>query len=385
MTFIKITDINKNSFFKIEKKLFNNSCYQKEIKKEKNIVVKGETKIVEVTVIKEKLSDTSKILYSILCDLLPQSAENGWYDKNQNIYIRFSVEKLSKLLNKSVDTIVSCKKELETNELIKIVKKGYGKADVIFLCAIKKSLSKKDNVNIECWKNDVDMDKDIENLIAEENSILTFAENKKETSNISLEKTTAELLKNSEMKKEIVESKPIESFESIKTIFIKKRKTTKKEKNISSSYDFLKQEKYPLLKNITITNVNKFIPDISEKQVDKIYSLTEKAFSAGKIKDFNAVFYKGLKKEWEFAEIENISDEPDEEEIIKNNFERYIIMFKACDNFSFALECFVNSITDYNNELQKIYIQKFQDLEKETPAAPPSENQYFSFLSIAGQ
>jgi len=77
MTFIKITDINKNSFFRIEKKLFNNSCYQKEIKKEKNIVVKGETKIVEVTVIKEKLSDTSKILYSILCDLLPQSVENG--------------------------------------------------------------------------------------------------------------------------------------------------------------------------------------------------------------------------------------------------------------------------------------------------------------------
>lgn len=60
-------------------------------------------------------------------------------------------------------------------------------------------------------------------------------------------------------------------------------------------------------------------------------------------------------------------------------------MFKACDNFSFALECFVNSITGYDNELQKIYIQKFQDLEKETPAALSSENQYFSFLSIAGQ
>lgn len=86
-----------------------------------------------------------------------------------------------------------------------------------------------------------------------------------------------------------------------------------------------------------------------------------------------------------FAEIENIPDEPDEEEIIKNNFERYIIMFKACDNFSFALECFVNSITDYDNKLQKIYIQKFQDLEKETPAALPSENQYFSFSNTAKQ
>lgn len=384
MTFIKITDINKSSFFRIEKELFNNSFYQKEIKKEKNIVVKGETKIVEVTVIKEKLSDTSKILYSILCDLLPQSVKNGWYDNNQNIYIKFSVEKLSKLLNKSVDTIVSCKKELEVNELIKIVKKGYGKADIIFLCAIKNRSSKKEKNNMDCWKNNID--EDIEKLVAEKNSIISSIENRKEIIDTpSSEKAVEKKWEDFEKIKEIVESKPIENFESIKTIFIKKRKTTKKEKNISSSYNFLKQEKYSLLKNTTITNIVKSIPDIAENQVDEIYSLTEKAFSAGKIKDFNAVFYKGLKKEWEFAEIENIPDEPDDEEIIKNNFERYMIMFKACDNYSFALECFVNSITDYNKELQKIYIQKFEDLKKEIPAAVPSENKYFGFLNTAEQ
>lgn len=384
MTFIKITDINKSSFFRIEKELFNNSFYQKEIKKEKNIVVKGETKIVEVTVIKEKLSDTSKILYSILCDLLPQSVKNGWYDNNQNIYIKFSVEKLSKLLNKSVDTIVSCKKELEVNELIKIVKKGYGKADIIFLCAIKNRSSKKEKNNMDCWKNNID--EDIEKLVAEKNSIISSIENRKEiTDNPSSKKAVEKKWEDSEKIKEIVESKPIENFESIKTIFIKKRKTTKKEKNISSSYNFLKQEKYSLLKNTTITNIVKFIPDIAENQVDEIYSLTEKAFSAGKIRDFNAVFYKGLKKEWEFAEIENIPDEPDDEEIIKNNFERYMIMFKACDNYSFALECFVNSITDYDKELQKIYIQKFEDLKKEIPAAVPSENKYFGFSNTAEQ
>lgn len=384
MTFIKITDINKSSFFRIEKELFNNSFYQKEIKKEKNIVVKGETKIVEVTVIKEKLSDTSKILYSILCDLLPQSVKNGWYDNNQNIYIKFSVEKLSKLLNKSVDTIVSCKKELEVNELIKIVKKGYGKADIIFLCAIKNRSSKKEKNNMDCWKNNID--EDIEKLVAEKNSIISSIENRKEIiDTLSSEKAVEKKWEDFEKIKEIVESKPIENFESIKTIFIKKRKTTKKEKNISSSYNFLKQEKYSLLKNTTITNIVKFIPDIAENQVDEIYSLTEKAFSAGKIRDFNAVFYKGLKKEWEFAEIENIPDEPDDEEIIKNNFERYMIMFKACDNYSFALECFVNSITDYDKELQKIYIQKFEDLKKEIPAAVPSENKYFGFSNTAEQ
>ncbi len=381
MTFIKTTDINKNSFYRMEKELFNNRYYQKEIKKEKNIIVKGKTKVVEVIVIKEKLTDTSKILYSILCDLLPCSIKNGWYDKEQNIYIKFTVKKLAKLLNKSIDTIVSCKKELETNDLIKIVKKGYGKADIIFLYPVKKASLKKDNNNMENLKNTID--EDMEKLIAEKNNIITSIENKKESLDVSSERTVKKNWKTFEKIEEIVESKPLENFESIKTIFIKKRKTTKKEKNISSSYDFLKKEKYPLLKNITITNIKKFISNLTESQVDEIYSLTEKSFSAGKIKDFNAVLYMALKKEWIFLQKEAALPEPIEEDMVKGKFKRYQTMFKACNNFSFALECFVNSIAQYDREMQEKYIQKFEALEEkiQVPVIIPTENQYLNLAN----
>lgn len=156
MDYITIADIDGKGYYQLNKNLFNNQYYQKKTKKIKTI----KNKKIEVTTVKDNLSDTSKILYSILCDQLRRSLENGWWDELKRVYVKFSIEKLATILNKSKDTIVTCKKELEENALIKIKDGGIGRADVFYIGKVKdrpvedieielldQTVSSKDNFN----------------------------------------------------------------------------------------------------------------------------------------------------------------------------------------------------------------------------------------------
>lgn len=133
MEYISIQDIGHNGFYPLSKSLFVNPHYQVKIKKIKRI--KKEDK--EVVVIKEKLSDTSKIMYGILCERLNSSLANGWWDEQKRVYVMYSLDTLAKILNKSKDTIIACKKELQDNGLLEIQSTGAGKADRIFLGKVK--------------------------------------------------------------------------------------------------------------------------------------------------------------------------------------------------------------------------------------------------------
>ena len=113
--------------------------------------------------------------------------------------------------------------------------------------------------------------------------------------------------------------------------------TTKKEKSSSSIYEFLIIKNYPLLNAATISNIKRFIPDLTEDIFKKAYSLTEKEMTLGKGKDFNAVLYKALKGEWSFTEEKKKESAPaNEENKIKSKFEQYAAMVSTCGNFNFA-------------------------------------------------
>lgn len=133
MEYISIQDIGASGFYPLSKSLFANPHYQVKIKKIKKIKKED----VEVIVVKEKLSDTAKIMYGILCERLNSSLANGWWDEQKRVYVMYSLDTLAKILNKSKDTIITCKKELQENGLLEIQSTGAGKADRIFLGKVK--------------------------------------------------------------------------------------------------------------------------------------------------------------------------------------------------------------------------------------------------------
>lgn len=140
--------------------------------------------------------------------------------------------------------------------------------------------------------------------------------------------------------------------------------TSKKEKSSSSPYEFLVIKEYPLLNAATISNIKRFIPDLTEDIFKKAYSLTEKEITLGKGKDFNAILYKALKGEWSFTEDKKKdSVSVNEEKKIKSKFEQYAAMVSTCGNFNFAFEEFKKSITKYDKNLATSYLEKFKKLE----------------------
>ncbi len=320
MEYITISDIDGKGFYQLNKSLFNNQHYQKKIKKIK--IIKGEKK--EIITIKDNLSDTSKILYSLLCNQLSRSLENGWWDEFKRVYVKFSLEKLALILNKSKDTIITCKKELEENGLLEIKDTGLGKADIFYIGKVK--------------------DRPIEDI---EFEVLDL------TFNQPVE--TFDQSKTSE--------KVVENVDSIKLLYKTNNKTTTT-RSSENSFCFLTKDKYPLLNIPTINNIKKLIPDISEEDFNKLYSLTENEIKAGKGKEFNAILYKALKQEWVFiAEEEKRTVKANEENKIKAKFNHYSAMVKTCDNFNFAFQEFKNSISAYENSLTSKYIEKFKQLE----------------------
>lgn len=136
MEYFTISDISNQGFYPIPEKLFNNQYYQKKVKKIKKIKEKGAMVPKEIITVEELISDTSKLMYGIMSRYLNLSLQNGWFDKDKRIYIRLSVTTLSKILNKSRDTIIKSKKQLEDVKLLKIIKTKY-ESDIFYLGKVK--------------------------------------------------------------------------------------------------------------------------------------------------------------------------------------------------------------------------------------------------------
>lgn len=332
MDYITIADIDGKGYYQLNKNLFNNQHYQKKIKKIKTI----KNKQVEVITIKDNLSDTSKILYSILCDQLRRSLESGWWDEHKRVYVKFSIEKLANLLNKSKDTIVTCKKELEKNALIKIKDDGIGRADVFYIGKVKgrpiediefelidQTLSLKDNFN-------------------------------KPVESFDWSKTSGKPVEN-------VDSEPVENVDSINLLYKTNNKTSSSGEARRNSYEFLnKFELQPATKMF----IRKNIHDLTEDLFVETYNKVKKELETGKIKDFEAVLYKALKGEWAFSKA--IKDEvPTTEKIKKRVMKLYNYWVDSPYSSKERLEKFNKDTVNYPNEIVEEYKNKLIKFLKE--------------------
>ena len=95
-------------FYQVPRSLFNNQIY------------KG-------------LSLGSKLMYSILRDRLDLSIKNNWKDKEGHIYLIFSVEELSNILDAGERSVIRYKKSLVEYGLIYEKRLGQGKPNWIYI------------------------------------------------------------------------------------------------------------------------------------------------------------------------------------------------------------------------------------------------------------
>lgn len=325
MDYITIADIDGKGYYQLNKNLFNNQYYQKKTKKIKTI----KNKKVEVTTVKDTLSDTSKILYSILCDQLRRSLENGWWDEHKRVYVKFSIEKLAVLLNKSKDTIVACKKELEENALIKIKDNGIGRADVFYIGKVK-------GRPVE----------DIEFELIDQTSSLNSNFNEPVES-FDQSKTSGKPVEN-------VDSKPVENVDPINLLYKTNNKTSSSGEARRNSYEFLnKFELQPATKMF----IRKNIHDLTEDLFIEIYNKVKKELETGKIKDFEAVLYKAVKGEWAFSKA--VKDEvPTTEETRKKVMKLYNYWVDSPYSPKEILEKFSKDTANLPNEIVDEYKNK---------------------------
>jgi hypothetical protein len=104
-------EADQYTFYRLPKALFTNNRYK-------------------------ELSDGAKILYGLMLDRMGLSVKNGWSDEHDRVYIFFTLEDVTELLNCKNDKGVKLLAELDTVKgvgLIERVKQGQGKPTIIYV------------------------------------------------------------------------------------------------------------------------------------------------------------------------------------------------------------------------------------------------------------
>jgi len=281
MEYFTISDISNQGFYPIPEKLFNNKHYQKKVKKIKKIKEKGAMVPKEIVTVEELVSDTSKLMYGIMSRYLNLSLQNGWFDEEKRIYIRLSVTTLAQILNKSLDTVIKSKKQLESVGLLKIIKTKY-KSDTFYLGKVK-----------DKPKEDIFME--IENRIKDHKTL--------ELETIEYSIVSDEVL-------DSFESKVLDSFESNRDMLIRddKRVVAEEENITAASGDtFFKNLKDLLIEN-NFKNYNsqtlKNIKNYSNRSLEEIKKVIE--FMKLKNKAINSKILVAILKDGDHKVVEPV-------------------------------------------------------------------------------
>lgn len=389
MEYITLQDIDKQGYYQLDKKLFNNPHYQKEIKRMKKVpsqrYVDGKlqkySKEVEIITKMETLSDTSKILYSFLLDQLKLSLENGWWDEKRRVYIRFSVQKLALLMNKSKDTIVKCKKELEENELVQIVSKDQFESDIFYLGKVKERPIQILEEELSTSYTTLSTSREcrpVEDVDQYAVESVDLVEDVDQTKSLNFQEKTSSLV-------DVVDSTNSSSYIN---------KTTTANIN-NNKYIIELLEKHKISKG-TIKNILNLTRDISEEEIAAALSkMQEKKWGEGAL-------YKALKEEWIRSE-EKIEAEQSTEKIngfiqgIYNQQLAYLELYGYKNSSKLqAIENFEERIKkinpDYlNTEYYKKFLQRLENIavtnDKEPISSPfQAEQKRFlkNFMGIGG-
>lgn len=79
------------------------------------------------------MSDSAKILYGLMLDRMGLSLKNGWLDKQNRVFIYFTLEDLQEYMNCGHNKGVKLMAELDNIGLIERVKQGLGRPAIIYV------------------------------------------------------------------------------------------------------------------------------------------------------------------------------------------------------------------------------------------------------------
>lgn len=105
------------------------------------------------------LSNTAKLIYAFLFDRLGFSLKNEWHDKDGKVFIYFTNDEFTEILNCSEKSVIKAKKELAAMLLLKEVRQGMSKPNRIYLLGpkveneLKSSVQELENLQSRTEKN----------------------------------------------------------------------------------------------------------------------------------------------------------------------------------------------------------------------------------------
>ena len=100
----------------------------------------------------ENLSTDAKVLYGLMLDMMASSRSNRWVDKENRVFIQFSIQRAMAYLNCGKDKAIKLFAELDTEKgigLIERIDRGQGKADLIYVKSFEISQEAEDNARIK--------------------------------------------------------------------------------------------------------------------------------------------------------------------------------------------------------------------------------------------
>lgn len=289
---INVRDCTNTGYYPLNWNLFNNKYYQRKVKKIKTV----KEKKIEVITIEEKLCDTSKIMYGIFANQIYYSMKKGWYDENGNLFITFSLEKLATILNKSRDTIIKCKRELEENGLIKILSAD-GKSDVFYIGKVKEKDEEeiKDFIDKTSIKKKIKTPYDnVEGTIKNAKSVEDFV---KPDDNVD-EKVVDDVEPNNYIYITNNITTTTDQEENLSKEINLEEKVSGEKSSSSSLIDFNFLKAYSGLSDATRHNILKIKPDMTKQEFEKKFQTVKIEYLKGTIKSFDAVLVKYIKGEW---------------------------------------------------------------------------------------
>ena len=80
-----------------------------------------------------RMSNDSKLLYSIVLDRVKLSRKNGWVDEKRRVYIIFTVEETMRIMHCSKPTATKFMQELERIGLVEKKRQGLGKPNILYV------------------------------------------------------------------------------------------------------------------------------------------------------------------------------------------------------------------------------------------------------------
>lgn len=133
----------------------------------------------------KSISNDAKMLYGLMLDRMSLSMKNGWVDEGNRVYINFSIEDVMEYLNVGKNTAVKIIAELDSEKgigLIEKVKRGQGKATIIYVKSFMRESNREDIERDDNVVQDVNIQTSGEKEDDPEVYISNFKNPKKQTS-----------------------------------------------------------------------------------------------------------------------------------------------------------------------------------------------------------